>query len=449
MVACVRTNLPRVLAVLLSVCLLTQAPAFASTQEELRRQQQQTERRGERLDDEIDATRDEMAQTRAQRRDTLSRLERIDGERTELVAELDQLTAELTDAEGALAEAEQAVRRTEVEITRADEELARTGRELETRRELLKARARATYMHGRVSYAEAVLDVTTANELGVSMQYLRSMLNEDSDQVEQIATLEHQNEAFIDRLDTLRAAQDEARAQRATERDRVAGLVAERREVEMRLDARAREHEAVLAELAADLDSYEAALADMAAESDAIEDRLADIATEQRRLERQRAAERRGSAGSSGGQSSGGGSSGGGSSGGGSPQPTSGQFQWPVNGPVTSGFGYRTHPVLGTQRLHAGVDFGAATGTPIVAAEAGRVVSAGWRGGYGNAVIIDHGGGLATLYGHQSRLAVSAGTSVSRGQVIGYVGSTGMSTGPHLHFELRRNGAPVDPMSRL
>jgi murein DD-endopeptidase MepM/ murein hydrolase activator NlpD len=105
--------------------------------------------------------------------------------------------------------------------------------------------------------------------------------------------------------------------------------------------------------------------------------------------------------------------------------------------------------VLGTRRLHAGVDFGAGAGTPIVAADDGVVVSAGWLGGYGNAVIIDHTGGVATLYGHQSRLAVTSGASVSRGQVIGYVGSTGMSTGPHLHFEVRINGVPTDPMPRL
>jgi murein DD-endopeptidase MepM/ murein hydrolase activator NlpD len=124
-------------------------------------------------------------------------------------------------------------------------------------------------------------------------------------------------------------------------------------------------------------------------------------------------------------------------------------MQWPVNGPITSGFGYRTHPVLGYQRLHAGTDFGAGTGSPIVAAASGTVISAGWTGGYGNATIIAHGSGLATLYGHQSRLAVWAGTRVSKGQVIGYVGSTGMSTGPHLHFEVRRFGVPVDAVPYL
>ena len=127
----------------------------------------------------------------------------------------------------------------------------------------------------------------------------------------------------------------------------------------------------------------------------------------------------------------------------------SGQFIVPVAGRVTSGFGSRVHPISGRVRMHTGVDFGASTGTPILAADSGVVVSAGWRNGYGNTVLIDHGNGLATLYGHQSRLAVRAGQSVAQGDVIGYVGSTGNSTGPHLHFEVRKGGTPVNPMSYL
>jgi murein DD-endopeptidase MepM/ murein hydrolase activator NlpD len=100
-------------------------------------------------------------------------------------------------------------------------------------------------------------------------------------------------------------------------------------------------------------------------------------------------------------------------------------------------------------RMHEGIDLGAAYGTPIHAAAAGTVIYAGWMEGYGNLVIIDHGGGLATAYGHQSSIAVANGQSVSQGQVIGYVGSTGHSTGPHLHFEVRVNGAPVDPLGYL
>jgi murein DD-endopeptidase MepM/ murein hydrolase activator NlpD len=116
---------------------------------------------------------------------------------------------------------------------------------------------------------------------------------------------------------------------------------------------------------------------------------------------------------------------------------------------VVSPFGYRIHPIYGDRRLHTGVDFDASEGTPIHAAESGTVVSAGWMGGYGNATIIDHGNGLATLYAHQSAILVSGGQHVTRGQVIGRVGCTGACTGPHLHFEVRVNGTPVDPMPYL
>jgi murein DD-endopeptidase MepM/ murein hydrolase activator NlpD len=116
---------------------------------------------------------------------------------------------------------------------------------------------------------------------------------------------------------------------------------------------------------------------------------------------------------------------------------------WPVNAPVTSPFGWRWG------RMHEGIDLGAPYGTPIAAAAAGVVIYAGWLGGYGNLTVIDHGGGLATAYGHQSRIAVSLGESVAQGQIIGYVGSTGHSTGPHLHFEVRVNGQPVDPLGYL
>lgn len=126
-----------------------------------------------------------------------------------------------------------------------------------------------------------------------------------------------------------------------------------------------------------------------------------------------------------------------------------GQMVKPVNGPITSNFGYRSHPILGRGRLHAGTDFGAPTGAPIFAADSGTVIVAEWYGGYGNAVIIDHGNGLTTLYGHCSELYVTVGQGVQRGQTIAAVGSTGLSTGPHLHFEVRRQGEPVEPLAYL
>ncbi len=124
-------------------------------------------------------------------------------------------------------------------------------------------------------------------------------------------------------------------------------------------------------------------------------------------------------------------------------------FIWPVNASVTSEFGYRVHPIFGTRRLHAGIDLGAGSGTEIMATKGGTVLSAGPYGGYGNAVVIAHGDGLSSLYAHQSKIAVSAGETVDRGEVIGYVGSTGQSTGPHLHFEIRESGDPVNPRRYL
>lgn len=119
----------------------------------------------------------------------------------------------------------------------------------------------------------------------------------------------------------------------------------------------------------------------------------------------------------------------------------------PVVGHITSTFGARRHPILGYTRLHAGVDFGAAYGSPIYAVGDGVVSYAGWHGGHGNYVRLEHGGGFGTGYGHMSRIAVADGAHVRAGQVIGYVGSTGLSTGPHLHYELYRNGVPVNPLT--
>ncbi|MBV8257810.1 MAG: peptidoglycan DD-metalloendopeptidase family protein [Actinobacteria bacterium] len=118
-------------------------------------------------------------------------------------------------------------------------------------------------------------------------------------------------------------------------------------------------------------------------------------------------------------------------------------FIWPVNGPITSPFGMR----WGT--LHPGIDIGVPEGTPVHAAAAGKVIYCGWESGYGNLVVIDHGGGYATAYGHNTRVAVSCGQNVAQGDVIAYSGCTGFCTGPHVHFEVRVNGSPVDPLGYL
>jgi murein DD-endopeptidase MepM/ murein hydrolase activator NlpD len=129
------------------------------------------------------------------------------------------------------------------------------------------------------------------------------------------------------------------------------------------------------------------------------------------------------------------------------PEPVSAGMNWPVAGRITSYFGYRYHPILHFTRFHAGLDFGASWGSPIVAAADGQVVAAGWAGGYGREVRIAHGGGIMTVYAHMSQVAASPGSFVHAGQVIGYVGSSGLSTGPHLHYEVRKDGVAVNPLS--
>jgi murein DD-endopeptidase MepM/ murein hydrolase activator NlpD len=123
--------------------------------------------------------------------------------------------------------------------------------------------------------------------------------------------------------------------------------------------------------------------------------------------------------------------------------PSHAGFIWPVSGPVTSPFGWRWG------RMHEGIDIGVSAGTPIHAAAAGTVIYCGWMEGYGNLVVVDHGNSLATAYAHQSAIAVTCGQGVTQGQVVGFVGSTGHSTGPHLHFEVRVNGSAVDPLGYL
>jgi len=142
------------------------------------------------------------------------------------------------------------------------------------------------------------------------------------------------------------------------------------------------------------------------------------------------------------------GNGGGGGGGGGSTIVGTGQFAWPTPSTslVTSYYGYRMHPVYGYERLHTGIDIGAADGASVVAADDGTVTYASVMGGYGNCVMIDHGNGYTTLYAHLSNYIVYEGQTVSRGSTIGYVGSTGVSTGPHLHYEVRENGNCINPM---
>jgi murein DD-endopeptidase MepM/ murein hydrolase activator NlpD len=126
-----------------------------------------------------------------------------------------------------------------------------------------------------------------------------------------------------------------------------------------------------------------------------------------------------------------------------------GKYIWPVKGEIVQGFGWRMHPILRKREFHTGLDIAVEYGRPIMAADSGIVIFAGYNGGYGKMLLIDHGSGFSTLYGHTSVLLVNKGQTVVKGQIVAKVGTTGLSTGPHLHFEIRKNGTPVNPNNYL
>jgi murein DD-endopeptidase MepM/ murein hydrolase activator NlpD len=244
-------------------------------------------------------------------------------------------------------------------------------------------------------------------------------------------------------IDSIKDERDQITQKKAyleEERQKQVTLKAAAAKTQAEIEKHKAEQDAIMAKAQNDKATAEAAYAELEASSQQIGAMLRERAAA-------RAAAAAAAASASSGDSSGGG--GGGSVDSYQPVQGSGAFIWPVNGVITSPFGYRNHPIFGRSILHSGIDIGVDEGTPVHAADGGVVVEADWIGGYGNAVIIDHGNGLSTLYGHNSSLAVSAGQTVSQGQVIAYAGSTGNSTGPHVHFEVRANGDPVDPNGYL
>lgn len=410
---------------------------------------------------------------------TRAGLQRIDGERSATMADLEQsqsrqaaldaqlqsLTADLGQAQTSLADADARLQQTTAELTATEHKLAETHQDLADAQKAFTDRARASYMYGGSGpgAASSVFGVEDVARFNQAVAYVQRVVAHDRQQVALVASLERQVEAARVELAELQQRRREERQVAAAERDRVAGLVSEQEELHDQAAAEADRHRRILAELDADKATHVALVDSLEEESEQLEAELARIAEEERRraeearrraeeearrvaaanaAARRRAeaaqaaaAEQRRRAEQAASRAR--------------PAPADmspSGWRRPSGGAITSGYGMRRHPIFGTGRMHTGVDFGAPAGAPIYAVTDGVVVSAGWRGGYGLAVVIDHGGGLATLSAHASSLNVSAGQRVSRGQVIAATGSTGQSTGPHLHFEVRVNGQHRDPM---
>ncbi|HMF82476.1 MAG TPA: peptidoglycan DD-metalloendopeptidase family protein [Acidimicrobiia bacterium] len=355
------------------------------------------------------AQRDELAgaieDASAEEVSAVQELQGITAQRQELEAKVAALDAQISEATQRVRAAEAEIARIQAQIDTVQRDIDRIKAEIEASKQKFNESVLALYKGGSNGSNSFTLLSTGGgtHELIAGSKYLGENSRQFERELQRQGSLKDQLDDAQSDLRKEQVKAQEAQQVAAAERDRVTQLRtqadAERAQV-----AAAEQHEQQV------IEGIRARKADFEAQYNAVQAQIAAMVSR------------------------------------GNPTPGNHRFTWPVNGSISSGFGERVHPIYGTERMHTGVDIAASQGTPIKAAGDGVVKMAGPNGGYGNWTLIDNGGGLATGYGHQSRIAVSIGQHVSTGDVIGYVGSTGASTGPHLHWEVRVNGNPVDPM---
>ena len=377
---------------------------------------------GQGLEDRLETTEEKKQRAQAKAEAAAADATRLSQKVAAIDAVAGRIQSEVNKLDGKMDRLNQRIDVVERDLTAAQHRLNFLTRELQDilskldrRTDLFTERAVAAYMAGPTSHLEGLLSATTFNEVVDRTSYYESALDADSKLVSEIEVLRDGTEI---KRDEVEEEEELIAAQKlALEADK-ADLARVLQERQSALDAR----NAVLAEkeaLLAAAESKKRQYLQVVAQLEADADRIRSILSAR-------------SVGSVGALPVGG-----------------GQLLWPTNGPLTSGYGYRTHPIFGDGRMHTGIDIGAPYGAPVIAADAGVVAYVGVMSGYGNVIVIDHGGGLATTYNHLSAFGVSSGQSVGRGVPIGNVGCTGYCTGPHLHFEVRINGSPVDPMPYL
>ncbi len=371
--------------------------------------------------DKLEEIRDRQEEVSRQKEHTLAEaagvtelLADLDDERERVEAKVEALSTRVDALEGEIVRTEEKLAEAQKDLALLAAELDVIDRRLERRHGLLTERVVEAYMEGPTGYLDSLLSSSDFGELVDRIEYRTSAMDSESRLITRIEVLQDKTEAREDQAEEKKLEIAEAKAV----------LEASHAEIEARRDERA----AVLAEKEEVLAKKRAVLADLRADARRLGAVEAQLEADEARLVSiiQAAPTTAG------------------------PPPVGGgQLLMPATGPITSPYGYRTHPIFGDQRLHTGIDIGAGYGAPVVAADSGTVVYAGTMSGYGNVIAIDHGGGLSTTYNHLSAFYVGSGQSVARGTSIGAVGCTGYCTGPHLHFEVRVNGSPVDPMPYL
>ena len=280
--------------------------------------------------------------------------------------------------------------------------LAQKKAEVEKRKKIYSKRLREIYINGQINYLDVLLGAKDFGDFSSRMYLLQKIISSDIEMLTQLQKAEAEVKARQDQLDAqmkdIKTTQAELEAKRA----RANKLKEQRSYMLYKAQEEEQQSQSEYERLLAISENITAMLRNM--------------------------------------ESGGSSSSGGGGT---------GRVIWPCHGTITSYFGWRTHPVFGTTKYHSGMDIGVDYGTPILAADSGTVIYSGWLGGYGYAVMIDHGSGLVTLYGHNQALNVYEGQYVTKGTCIAYAGSTGYSTGPHCHFEVRLHGEVTEPLNYL
>ena len=396
-------SLAMLCALLLGIVALA-VPASADPSEKLERIQQQkakAQARQEALE--------------AQKKDVLSRIQYLDAKRHNAEAKLSDFDSELARLDSRIDEVKEDLTHAQAKVALLTEDLHDVLARLDHRTEVFTDRAVAAYIAGPSAYMDSILSSDSFSDLVDRYEYYESALNADSEIVSEIQVLrdetENQRELILEKQHEITLAKQELESSRveiASLRRQQAAVVAAR-------EAALAEKQEILGQVETKHRKWAALESQLDRDSDRLQSLINQAAST-----------------TSGPLPSGG-----------------GQLLWPAAGSVTSGYGYRTHPIFGDQRLHTGIDIGAAYGAPVIASDSGVVTYAGVMSGYGNVIVVDHGGGLATTYNHLSAFTVGSGQSVGRGEQVGAVGCSGYCTGPHLHFEVRVNGSPVDPMPYL
>lgn len=392
----------RLVAALLSGVVLCGTPAYIMAEDE-------------DLTNQLDSIQQQVNQQNAAKADAETVIGSVSEQLRQIEEQLRQATAEL----GTIKEQRVSV---ENDITLNERQLAEAQKRLEGRETVFYKRVRDIYINGRLSYIDVVIGSKDFSDFANRLEVLKRIIDSDITLINEIKKERAEIEAHKQKLETDRAKLVELEKAALAKQAEIEQKKAERNVVLQK----AQNDRATAMQAIEELNASSAQVSAMLKERQAARAAAAAAA----------AAAAQTSAGQGQGASD-------------NWVQGTGQLGWPVSGEITSPYGYRVHPIWGTTIYHSGIDIGVDEGTPVHAADGGVVVWSGWMGGYGYAVVIDHGNGLSTLYGHNSELAVDEGQSVAKGQVISYAGSTGNSTGPHVHFEVRVNGDPVDPMGYL